>query len=407
MTTLPSGGLLPREIIMEKTRDGVRYRLPRRELGLLRWVGLVPVAFGLLLVAVPVVMMWSVFREAMRKPEPMHAFFAAFLLVFVMVAFKPIRFGMIALFGRCAVEITRDWLRVVDSAGPFRKLRRARRADIRRFDMTVGKPGPMPAFLQPLARTGALTAEFDGAKPMPVVVGYPRDWLIALGNALSLRINEVNAVTAQPPLPIVTEVVKEMPSQRQAPLAAGEITLQPESSNARLELNPVGFTLVLPPTGVWRGSRGMLLFSFVWCGFMAVFTCVFLFASGRTSGSDAPFFLFTSLFWAIGIAMLLGAVNMGRRRGLLMADAGTLRMAQESLFGRKSWAWPRDQLAAIRVDRSGMEVNNRPVVELQVHTRDGRKTGVLSGRDELELLWMATMLRQQLGVPADSFGPGN
>jgi hypothetical protein len=40
------------------------------------------------------------------------------------------------------------------------------------------------------------------------------------------------------------------------------------------------------------------------------------------------------------------------------------------------------------------------VINLQVHATDGRKTGLFSGRDELELQWLATVLRQRLNVPA-------
>jgi len=46
-------------------------------------------------------------------------------------------------------------------------------------------------------------------------------------------------------------------------------------------------------------------------------------------------------------------------------------------------------------------VNNRPVIELQVHPRVGKKVGLLAGRDETELRWMATQLRRALKVPAN------
>lgn len=50
---------------------------------------------------------------------------------------------------------------------------------------------------------------------------------------------------------------------------------------------------------------------------------------------------------------------------------------------------------------SGLTVNNRPVLELQVHPKQGSKFGVLSGRDHGELRWMATVLRRALKVPAE------
>jgi hypothetical protein len=37
---------------------------------------------------------------------------------------------------------------------------------------------------------------------------------------------------------------------------------------------------------------------------------------------------------------------------------------------------------------------------LQIHPRLGKKAGFLAGRDEAELRWLATRLRQALPVPA-------
>ena len=49
-----------------------------------------------------------------------------------------------------------------------------------------------------------------------------------------------------------------------------------------------------------------------------------------------------------------------------------------------------------------MEVNDLPILELQVHPAVGNKVGCFAGRDAQELLWMATELRRALKVPARS-----
>jgi hypothetical protein len=51
--------------------------------------------------------------------------------------------------------------------------------------------------------------------------------------------------------------------------------------------------------------------------------------------------------------------------------------------------------------RSGMEVNDKPVMELQIVCKDGKKVGFLSQRNEGELLWIAAVLRQALDVRAE------
>jgi hypothetical protein len=242
---------------------------------------------------------------------------------------------------------------------------------------------------------------------MLVAIGYPREWLAALGADLTRRVSEMNVVDAKPVLPPVAEIAKELPSEKEPPLESPDVIEQPGSSRARIEQTPEALTIVLPAVGVWKGSKGMITFSLVWCVFMAVFSGFTLFAARNSKMIALPFLLFILLFWAIGLAMFLGAVNMGRRRALLMVTRGEFRIAQESLFGKKAWAWARDQVAAVRADRSGMEVNHRPVIELQVHATDGKKIGLFSGRDEVELQWIATILRRQLGVPAVRVNDGD
>jgi hypothetical protein len=56
----------------------------------------------------------------------------------------------------------------------------------------------------------------------------------------------------------------------------------------------------------------------------------------------------------------------------------------------------REDIADIRAGPSGREVNDRPVLELQVHPRKGKKVGLLAGRNEEELRWMAAQLRRAL-----------
>lgn len=55
-------------------------------------------------------------------------------------------------------------------------------------------------------------------------------------------------------------------------------------------------------------------------------------------------------------------------------------------------------MVAVRVDASGIEVNEEAVLELQIYSRSGKKVGLLAGRDVDELRWMAGRLRNGLAV---------
>ena len=133
---------------------------------------------------------------------------------------------------------------------------------------------------------------------------------------------------------------------------------------------------------------------------MVVVTTVLALPGSKKEGPVWVFILFLLGFWAIGLGMMALAVHMGRRTAEIVADAGRLRVETKGLFGTKQLDWSRDEITALRADRSGMEVNNRPVIELQIHPRDRKKVGLLAGRNENELRWMATRLRRALNVPA-------
>jgi hypothetical protein len=109
-----------------------------------------------------------------------------------------------------------------------------------------------------------------------------------------------------------------------------------------------------------------------------------------------------SIFLLVGIGLLLGAINMGRRRAALAVTSGHLMVIQTGLFGAKQHDWPAGEIEKICTGPSGMEVNKVPVLELQIYGTESRKFGLLAGRSDEELEWMASELRTALGLSPDS-----
>jgi hypothetical protein len=66
---------------------------------------------------------------------------------------------------------------------------------------------------------------------------------------------------------------------------------------------------------------------------------------------------------------------------------------QRGIFGAKQREFPCEEIGDICLGPSGMEVNGTPVRQLQIHSRDGQQLGLLTGRDEAELEWLACELR--------------
>ena len=186
------------------------------------------------------------------------------------------------------------------------------------------------------------------------------------------------------------------------PLPFVETLTQPLESDVVREDRSDGVTLTVPPAGIGRGSKGLFAFSLVWCGFMAVFDgMLLLFARGGIGFMMLPFLAVSLLFWAIGIAMLLGAVNMGRRQAVFAVVGDKLLAMQTGIFGPTRHEWDKDEIVDVRPGPSGMKVNNHAVLELHIVQRHGKPVGFLSGRDTQELAWLATVLRKSLGVPRE------
>jgi len=391
---------LPHAIRVESVRDDASYTLPARTLGKLRWVALFFVAFGVLFASFPATTLFRMLKGITAgKSAITEIGFAVFLVPFVLAGLIPLGLGLLVIFGRCRVEWRDRRLSVLDYVGPVRWRRRLQKSRILKLTVSAGgaKINNQPVTTGPLADLAALLAEFEEGKPRLVAIGYPRDWLEALAEDLSGRVG-ATASTLPPP---AVEVVNADESRAEVP----EIVPKPTDSLVRVEPRPDGIALVVPPAGLRKGSKGLFGFGMVWCLFMSVFTGVILFAGWKnTRGAPGVAWAFVGIFWLIGLGMLAGAINMGRRRAMLVFENGQLKVAQIGISGAKKWEWNRDDIAAIRADASGITVNNVPVIELQIHPVRGKKTGFFAGRDEQELRWMAGELRRALKLPAEASG---
>jgi hypothetical protein len=163
-----------------------------------------------------------------------------------------------------------------------------------------------------------------------------------------------------------------------------------------------GITIRVPPAGLWRGSRGLFLFALFWNVFVLLLSIVMTSAWLAAADEDGEWWvlpLVLSIFWAVGIGVLLAAINMGRREAGLAVAGGTLMVMQTGLLGTKQREWALADVAAIQVGPSGMKVNGVPVMELQIHDNHGGRMGLLAGRSDEELAWLAYELSQAARVP--------
>lgn len=393
---------LPPEIVVTDLADGVRFTLPDRPLGKYRLIGLFPIAVGLVIGGFGVG--WIVDKAG--GVAGLNGAMAGFGWLTVVVvggvwllpALSVVGLGVFILTGHSTVEVAGGRLRAVEHAGPLWWRRSRRVQQVRRF--TVSQTDRRDEHQAALAGVGAaaglstIVAECDPGGRMWLAPGYPRPWLRPLAEELSRRCQTVTDAGTLTAAPRVVEQVDPVFTPTRQKIVRG----QPAGSRAVVDEDANGLTITLPPAGLGKGTKGMFAFAVIWCLITAGVTAAFAvgFVNGQVDDGLWIVAAVLGLFWLLGVGMLLCSYQMGRRRAVLAVVGGRLMVMQTGPLGSKRREWPWDEVARIAVGPSGMAVNDVPVLELQIHAKAGRKVGLLAGRDEAELHWLATRLRQRL-----------
>ena len=293
------------------------------------------------------------------------------------------------------VVVTADRLRVIEVLGLLRWPRSRPLSTIHRLVvspfLSAGAQAASATPANPLAGLTVLVAQC-ARKRLLVAAGYPEAVTRRLGTAISARLVQAADRAGRPQDFPVVDVT---PEGEDAVFAAAPVARPPDT---RIQLTDDGerFALIIPPAGLWRGSRGLVAFAVVW----NVFVLFMLKSILGTAQGSLGSILFLGLFLTVGLAMLGISVHMGYARALFACYRGRLALKRSSPFRTRERVWEAGTLAAVRVGPSNMTVNDRPVPELQLIGRDGEKTGCCSTLREEELLWMADELRRRLSVEA-------
>jgi len=374
----------------------VRFDFPVRSLGWAKILGVLLIGFSILFDWTPAHEVWrAVHRSGQTGGRAGDSLELLFEIPFLIVGLMPMLFGLLILFGRSRVEWKDGQLLAAELLGPFWWTRRMPRKALRKLGVSASTTRNADGPVQEYPKLSALVAEYEDGSKKLLVLGYPKDWLLGVAQELKNYAGGGDGLSAGP-----IEVVET------TPLNPNDVDTvqQPAGSRVQVEERVNGIRLTVPPAGLGEGSKGLFFFALLWCGFMTVFTTVAIVAGfdskDKGDGAVWVFVGFITVFWGIGAGLMAAALNMGKRTATFMVEGGELRIETKGLFGVKQWVWRRDEVAAIRVDNSNVEVNDRPVLNLQIFPRTGKKTGLLAGRNEDELRWMATRLRGALKVPA-------
>ncbi len=397
---------LPATIVVRPLPEGTAYVLPRRPLGRARWVAVILMVIGTGFAVVP---MGRAILPVLSGARSLSFAIGDLMMsaVFLSIGAPLALLGLAASAGRSSIVVGRDAIVAEERVGPLRWRRRAPLSGLRRIrverasaESASATSGPINPVVLEIA---ALRAEIEGRKPMMLALGYPVSWLLPLAE----RLTEEARAAAPDRLvggddEIRVEVVEHRLGDEKGDEAPGGGHVpQPPASRITLTENSDGVTLVIPPAGIRKGSSGLFGFAVLWCAFMVVFTgfAVFGAASGQSGSNVWPFVGGCALFWAIGIGLLLGAINMGSRRAIIDVVDDVLLVNRKSLFGLKSHQFARDEVDAVFMGESGMSVNDVPVQGLRIRPKRGAPLCLFAGRDTDELRWLAWVIRTRLNLP--------
>jgi hypothetical protein len=396
---------LPPEIRVERRAPGdLRYVLPRRPLGNYRWLGVAPLVFGLIALSFA----WEWYATLVQMQ--MQAFSLIFGILGALCIGSsivvPIAIGVAMIWGHSSIEIRGSQLWSIEHVGPFRWGRKWPLAQIRQLQVERSSnesSAQAPSANSPLARFAAIRIETAAGKPRLGTIGYPREWLLPLAHELAAQVRAVQADLSDPraldkPQVNVVDVVEVVHDR-----APAQRFDQPAGSSIVMTEQPGSLTFDVPPAGIKRGTAGLFVFACFWLAFMAVVSCALVGEFVRPAPQRPQTNLWASisllsLFWLVGIGLMLGALHMARRRASVAVAEGRCLIVQVGLFGEKKRVWESGELSVVQVGPSGMEDNDQPVMELQFIPRKGQKFGILSARDVPELEWLATRLTKVLDL---------
>jgi hypothetical protein len=446
--------------------DGLQFRFPRRDLGSARWplLGVLAVLLALIVGMIGRAIVGMI-RNGVAFGDVMTL--VIWLLIAIPLCRLPIWYLIVLLFGHAEIDVRPDSLSAGECLGGWRRskqwpLYRLMRVQV--FDLLPASSAAEAQFRSAIASAKgesaaiaespqevrspfvrhlhALTALLNDGKRIILALAYPkpllenfaqqlaqqianaRKQLAEDGSAYEARLVGANSEAAAaarrtfepPPSSVETapaiglsELIGEA-KEAMRKRAEPDVFDQPPGSNIQVDwLDDGGITFRIPPTGVWKGSGGTfqvgLLFAIVTAGFTTLFA-----GAGIAQGQGGPGIWgaigIMSIFWLASGGILYAGWMMGTRESAVAVVGDRVMVMQTGLRRARRREWPRREVKTARVGASGTEINDEPILKLQLHGPDKKLFGMLAGRDARELTWMATLLRQAL-KSSEPQGPNN
>lgn len=401
---------LPPEIQVEPLAGrGIAYRLPRRGDPGLRAFGVITI-IPIFLIGLTIVGALTLYAlgllEADAAPRDRGGA-AVFALFFGGSMLLYVWRGIPAQLGRCRIELQQGRIRSINQAGFLRCSRSIPLGRARRIKVAHNYGHPNAASGRWPADWADLEIELDNGRRWHAATSFSHDLLGPLAGALADEINSRREAAAG------DAVVVQLPSEVTGQLQPGDERFeQPAGSDVRVEQAGDGWRLEAPAPGFFGLPLGKFLVLFAVL-LLVMGTGILVAAQSQAVGDRGADMLLPlgilAFMWAIwGIGMMT-AVQQGTLRVMLRLAGRRLEILFQNRFGTSRRSFGADELDSVRVDASrfssGSRTRQTPYLELQIDPRGGKLLGLLAMRDEQELRWLATVIRQYFDLPAYSSPP--
>lgn len=206
------------------------------------------------------------------------------------------------------------------------------------------------------------------------------------------------------------QLMSDTPFSDPADDAAGSPSqpMPPPESRLMVERFEDGLMVTIPAPGLTGGLLVMFLGGIV-CDALGTIILAGMLVKWAAGGGKFDLgelvgaFVFSAFFGGAGLALILTSLNLAKRKAALAVTDGLLMAMQTGLFGSKQREWQPGEVLDVRVGPSGIEVNEKPVMELQIVDAHGRKFSMLAGHEQEDLYWLARELTQSLKLPGHTF----
>lgn len=392
---------LPRSIRVERTPDGVRYVLPRRRapLGpLLFSIGLMALGLGLVVAGMYV-----------SGAVGMHSsgwWFAAWIAgggVMIALGLVLTWWGAYPNLARDTMTVNEQWVWATTHLGLLAWSRRVARRDMTlvRLVRVTFRSRTTGLYKRMLDATGwyigVETAQHEGDDPVRtrLVTWYPFAILDPLADELA-QVLSVARHDAIDYLDVDPEAAMD-PGPETAPV-------KPAWSDIKEARDGDAVTIIVPPSPVLRGGSGRstvgMLVRVVSGAIVGMAIVALIFGNGISSAWTWMGMLF-GVPAMRGWFALLGE-RFGRRETYFDVLDGTLLVSRKRYLDVVQHEWDRSEIIDVRCDASDIKIGDELLPQLQIMARDGQVVGLLTGRDEDELDWLAWRIRAAVGIPSRS-----